>query len=828
MFLKKIFFIILCFFAFVNTSFASDILVENVFSDIDVDYQYRDELQALYDRGTIVADASGTFNPQELLNRDEFVWISMEVICERCIQPHTEYKFIDKYFNEDVYFDISNANPYFYCVAEADDKNYVRWYGIGELCQNGTSQFWERPFCPENTINLEEAVAVLLRNSGIFTISDNALVIENIRNGTITQTLWNDVIPADIDNNPYTFYWYLQKALEYEITEFDALWNEQTFRLLELDSNGNVNPKKQITKEEFLRMSYIALKSNSCSDIAGSQIALDMNIWDKTCDESSISECNISDLNDPEDTYDFEPVVEWFCESGIDDPTWYIWRFQNLDTWQQEIRYGRYIDNYAFLSLWEWRVYLRVTDLCGNSSEIYSTIYVSWDEEPQWEEIIDVDIFVYEDECDAVSQCDTIDFYSEDSDEDDIFDFQWEVETSCQTGIITYGWTFTHVESNTIYRYNGEYIDDIFLWTPWEWNIVLDVIDGCGQTWSETLTYIVPDIDDDWNYDDYIDIDIDVYDDDCNLDEWCEEIYFDSEEENSDDIYDFHETVITTCTNAWFTYDWEFTRLWSTESYSFTTAYIDDFDFATVGVWDIILTVTDACGQVASEVMTYVVIDTSGEALNVTIEADPIYWFEDLEVDFEGIVSWGTWPYTYEWDFWDNEEWFSQNIDHLYTNDGVYEVILTVTDVNGITGTATVVISVLDKDICEQDSDGDGIVDCDDLCPLVVWDISNDGCPILERSCSFTCWCEQGYSCSDNDPLTCWWWVCLPDFDPVTTCLFTPEVWWIYWNAVCSSCPCNATIDFLADVRRCDLVFPAITSPDAREIYSRGNIWQVD
>ena len=30
----------------------------------------------------------------------------MEVICERCIQPHTEYSFIEKYQNEDVYFDI--------------------------------------------------------------------------------------------------------------------------------------------------------------------------------------------------------------------------------------------------------------------------------------------------------------------------------------------------------------------------------------------------------------------------------------------------------------------------------------------------------------------------------------------------------------------------------------------------------------------------------------------------------------------------------------------------------------------------------------------------
>jgi hypothetical protein len=50
----------------------------------------------------------------------------MEVICERCIQPHTDQSFIDAYFNEEVYFDIDRTNPYFYCVAEADAQNYVR------------------------------------------------------------------------------------------------------------------------------------------------------------------------------------------------------------------------------------------------------------------------------------------------------------------------------------------------------------------------------------------------------------------------------------------------------------------------------------------------------------------------------------------------------------------------------------------------------------------------------------------------------------------------------------------------------------------------------
>lgn len=102
--------------------------VEDVFLDIDATYEYRDELQLFYDRGIITPDADGNFKPYELLDRDEFVGISLEVICKRCIQPHTEFQYIEAYKDEDVYYDIDTSNPYFYCVGEADASNYVRGY----------------------------------------------------------------------------------------------------------------------------------------------------------------------------------------------------------------------------------------------------------------------------------------------------------------------------------------------------------------------------------------------------------------------------------------------------------------------------------------------------------------------------------------------------------------------------------------------------------------------------------------------------------------------------------------------------------------------------
>jgi hypothetical protein len=49
----------------------------------------------------------------------------------------------------------------------------------------------------------------------------------------------------------------------------------------------------------------------------------------------------------------------------------------------------------------------------------------------------------------------------------------------------------------------------------------------------------------------------------------------------------------------------------------------------------------------------------------------------------------------------------------------------------------------------------------------------------------------------------------------------------ITWNVVCNACPCANSVDFCSNIRKCDIVFPAITSPDWSSIYSRGNYFEV-
>ncbi len=599
--MKKIICILFLFFAFIPWVFAGKILVENVFSDINSNYQYRDELQLLYDRGMIFPDASGRFSPDTYLNRDEFVGISMEVICKKCIQPQTDFQFIEEYASQDIYFDIDSSNPYFYCVAEADKQNYVRGYDIGESCQNGTSKFWERPFCPLNRINLEEAIAVLLRNSGIFTIEDNAQVVESIRSGKISENLSSDVNPTDNLGNPYTFYWYLQKALSFEISEYDEKGNEKVLKLLELDSNNNINPKKSITKEEFLRMAYIVLKSNSCLNVVDNNLALAIDIWEKSCEIWDLN-CEISKLDDPLNTYDFTPDVEWFCEAGIDDPSAYTWRFYNTLNGEEFFHYGTYLDNIKLPSVWEWKVYLTVQDKCWNTGEVYSTIVVE-DPNPGIEKI-----------------------------------------------------------------------------------------------------------------------------------EWL--------------------------------------------------------------------------------------------ALNVDILVEPIIWAKDLLVKFEWVAFGWIPPYSYAWNFWDTISGVGKYIDHVFKYVSIFEVSVVVTDSTGLNWDATVLVKVLDGDCSTQDIDGDGVNNCDDVCLNIPWTLENAWCPIFEVECDAKNTCSPGYDCNYIDSSKPNTWVCLPvTLNP--SCLYTPDIGAIFWNTSCNTCPCVSGIDFLADIRRCDLVFPAITSPSAKDIYSKGKVWQI-
>ena len=298
-------------------------------------------------------------------------------------------------------------------------------------------------------------------------------------------------------------------------------------------------------------------------------------------------------------------------------------------------------------------------------------------------------------------------------------------------------------------------------------------------------------------------------------------------------VYDFGAEVWWVCSEwirdpEW--YLWRFYNENSWEEIIKYWSYIEDHAFLEEWVWKVFLRVTDNCGN-NWEVYNTITVDPSPPAplpegegsswLQVSLRAKPIIWSWPLKVDFVWVANSWVPPYEYEWNFWDSSQWFWKVIDHVYKDVWVYEVILRVKDSEGNTWSASVLIKVLSLD-SSQDSDDDGIEDRNDLCPLISWNIHNKWCPILEWTCWNNSTCSNWYECKNQE---LWVGVCLPKTLP-QSCLYSGGSW-VFWNIIVRSCPSNLFLDFRSGLRKCDQVFPAIVSPDGRNIYSRGKLFEI-
>lgn len=376
--LKKI---ILIFFVLITSLYsqavfsAYSIPVQDVFSDIKSDYKYLNELQTFYDKWMIVPDSDWKFNPRELLNRDEFVWILWEVTCKKCIQPNVSLDLINKYEVSNIFFDVNKTNKYYYCIADSSNESFISWYHPWSACEDWTKLDWAKPFCPNNTIILEEALSIILRASGILSNIEADKIRLDIYNWKITQNLSDDVSPKNSDGSVYSFYPDFQKALDYELTEVDIDWNIKTFKLIDV-VDWKIRPKQAISKEDFLRIAYVALKANSCIEKQENTLALNLLIKNSTCN-SNDTKCSLSNLNNSNSIYDFWSDVSTKCEKWINEPEWYIWRFYNNNNWDEIKKYGKYIDDYNFLSNGDWKVFFRVVDNCWNTWEVYNSLYIN-------------------------------------------------------------------------------------------------------------------------------------------------------------------------------------------------------------------------------------------------------------------------------------------------------------------------------------------------------------------------------------------------------------------------------------------------------------------
>lgn len=116
--------------------------------------------------------------------------------------------------------------------------------------------------------------------------------------------------------------------------------------------------------------------------------------------------------------------------------------------------------------------------------------------------------------------------------------------------------------------------------------------------------------------------------------------------------------------------------------------------FSQGGTYAVSLTVTDEVTGAASAPATIEVKVASDDAPVAAASATPQQGIAPLNVSLRGTVVGGNEPYTFSWNFGDGSDpATSQNPSHEYTSPGTYTALFTVTDADGDSDTAMVVIN---------------------------------------------------------------------------------------------------------------------------------------
>lgn len=803
-----------CLFVFPLVTWAQE-PVQNVFSDISWDYKYVQILQTLYDKGMISVDDSKKFDPYKLITREEFVSIASEVWCTKCMMPNTPSALVEKYQSiPNVFFDVTKSNKYYYCIADALQNDVVKGYDAGYKCADGTQKAWEKPFCTQNTITLEEAVAVLLRNSSVFKIQDNNEIIKGIQNGTISEKIAGDVLPKNPDGSVYSFYGYFKKALELQYGEYDISGKYTKMPFISLDSNGNLNPKKYITKEEFLKMAYVISKLNTCSYAQYSTkntywiwgwikvFDASCKLWDENCAQSS--------YNNPQGTYDFKADVGTVCQQWISQVTW---EFTNIQTKEVQVVSGQYLDNFKIPSSWDFQVKSYVSDKCGNKTVLSS--FISNSAQQSYSKT--TKIIVYDAVCTANSPSCTI---SQGKDPLSTYDFTTNLWIN-NKNVSSIQWTFANTSTQETFSVSWNYADNVVLKSSWLWKITSEVtFKDASKTTQTSYLDTTSSYKTWWNSSWGQNIhQIYVYAWLCSASTQPCSL---AQEFNSQNSYDFS-------TNFWVKNDsisqvnWTITNTKTNEKKKVSGMYVDNFQFNGAGLYTVESEVIlkDGTKVYASQNID-VISGSSYEWISGNIVLESLTGVGPFSANFSSNITWCS-SCKYVWDFWDGTSASWEKPTHVYQTSGTYKVELTVQDAQGNSKVLTYVLNTQTQKNEFLDSDKDGVNDAYDMCKWVVGDTKNSGCPILNQTCSSQSDCKTWFTCNTTTQ------VCevKKETSLIGSCLYPTSGSSIFWNSVCSTCPCNYTLDFIASLRKCDIIMPAIVSKDGKDIYSAGNYFQV-
>ncbi|MBX9809205.1 S-layer homology domain-containing protein, partial [Candidatus Gracilibacteria bacterium] len=225
--------ILIAFCGFFQTTFAGDI----PFTDIKTSDPYYYPLRDLFEGGIITDNGDHLFRPNDLMSRDFFVSLAVEIGCHECETPNIDD--IIKY-HISPFIDLTKSNNYYYCIAYAADNKITQGYTPNEqnkaYCEN-KQEYASSPFCAENTISRIEATAILLRRAKLWD--------DTMNQGTLDRSL-------SIPDTTVYWYGYAKKGVDVGI--------------LMPKTNGAIGQDEKITRGEFAIMAAKMLQYTQCSN----------------------------------------------------------------------------------------------------------------------------------------------------------------------------------------------------------------------------------------------------------------------------------------------------------------------------------------------------------------------------------------------------------------------------------------------------------------------------------------------------------------------------------------------------------------------------------
>lgn len=201
-------------------------------------------------------------------------------------------------------------------------------------------------------IPFEESLAKIMNDSKVFVNSQNKQILESIDAWTIFPDLSTNIKAYNWDWTTYKYYWFFEKAKDYEVVEYDEYWVKSTYNFF--NDINTINPKSIITNAQFAKFSLVASKLNVSSFAP--------YIW------NWLSSINVNSIS-----WNAPFVANFNWDTSL---TWggFVYEWDFWDWWRS---FGKNV-SYVYVLPWSYQAKLSVTDSKGDIWTSVKNMVIWW------------------------------------------------------------------------------------------------------------------------------------------------------------------------------------------------------------------------------------------------------------------------------------------------------------------------------------------------------------------------------------------------------------------------------------------------------------------